>query len=120
MLNQVQLIHACQSVIRQLSILVDKGYYLDKNEFFHGCEKEGFISLLKNKFKEEKLSFLYVDPSLGTFSSNISEYFEAAMSRHAKTVTMVNFGLRSNALLMGINVVLFIIDDVYLGSDQGS
>ena len=113
MINKDQLVHACQSVIRNLLILADKGCFLDRTEFHNSCEKESFIPLLKEKFKDVKYDLLYVDKSTDIFKPKISEYFENAMDRHANTVMMEDFGLQNNALYLGINIVLLIINEVY-------
>jgi len=113
MINGDQLVHACQSVIKHLLILTDKGHFLERTEFHDGCEKESFIPLIKEKFKDEKFELLYLDKSTNTYKPEISEYFEDAMDRHANTVIMEDFGLRSNALYLGVNIVLLIIDEAY-------
>ena len=110
-MTKVQLIHACQSVIRQLLILTDKGYYLSSDRFFADCEGKDFILSLKKRFAEEPLGFLYLDRTAGSYNSKISEFFEDAMARYAKTVSMEELGLRSNALLMGIHLVMFIMEE---------
>lgn len=98
----------CTELIRELCALVDRGKSMDRSQFHDLCEQERFIDFLFTEYTGS-IRIEYLNKTSSLCKSEVLSYFNEAMSRHANVVLMEDFGLKDNALLMAINVVLSVM-----------
>jgi len=100
----------CKELIRELCRLVDSGESMDRSKFHELCEQEHFIDFLFTRYKD-LVQMEYLNKNSSLCKSEVLAYFNNAMSRYGNASVMEEFGLQHNALLLGINFAVHIMED---------
>lgn len=58
------------------------------------------------------MNLYYLNKSSPLFDAEIKDYVNNAFGRYANVVVMEDFGLKDNALLLGINISLSILKEL--------
>lgn len=104
---------AINEVIRDFCRLVDSGVTIDRDSFHDICEKEGLTDfLLSERAHSGRTKLYHLDENSPLFDAEIKAYVNNAFGRHANVVVMEDFGLKNNALLLGINISLSILREL--------
>lgn len=94
-------------LVQAMCQLVDDGQVMSRDAFHELCESEQFIETLLSRKNDMRLSCLNKNSPL--YDPDVLAFWSDALGRHANVVVMEEFGLKSNALLLGINLCLQVI-----------
>jgi hypothetical protein len=100
-----------KELIQGLCRLIDSGVAINRDIFHDKCEKEQFIDFLLSGYKDQ-MRLSHLNESFPLFDTEIKDYLNNAFGRHANVVVMEGFGLKNNALLLGINISLSILQEL--------
>ncbi|WP_152551527.1 hypothetical protein [Polycyclovorans algicola] len=110
-MNDKNAVSAVHEVIRELCRLIDSGSFMKRNQFHELSEQERFVAFLIEEFSQT-VRFDYLADSSPLFEKDIFLFVENAFGRHANVVVMEDFGLRSNSLLLAINICVAILREL--------
>ena len=110
-MNNKHATSAVHEIIREICRLVDSGHSMTRDRFHELSEQERFIAFLAEKYSST-IKLYYLADSSPLFEKDTSSFIENAFGRHANTVVMEDFGLKSNALLLAINICLAILREI--------
>lgn len=100
-----------KELIQSLCRLIDSGVAMNRDVFHDTCEKERFIDFLLSGYKDQ-MKLCHLNEGFPIFDAEIKDYLNNAFGRHANVVVMEDFGLKNNALLLGINISLTILEEL--------
>ena len=102
---------AARELVCELCRLIDAGETMSRDEFHELCEKERFIDALSVKYKDgPRLANL--DKQSPLCKPEVLAFWNDALLRHANVVLMEEYGLKRNALLLGVNLCLAIVREL--------
>jgi hypothetical protein len=110
-MNKAYAQEGVRELIRELCRLIDSGESMARGEFHDLCEQERFIAALFTRHKD-KITLEYLNKHSPLCNPEILAFFNNALGRHANVVLMEDFGLKNNALLLGVNLCTAILHEL--------
>ena len=102
---------AARELVCELCQLNEKKKTMSRDEFHALCEKERFIDALSIQYKDGP-RLEYLDKQSPLCKPEVLAFWNDALLRHANVVLMEEYGLKRNALLLGVNLCLAIVREL--------